>query len=170
MIWAEVKHSLNSSVGTNDHKPLDQVIKRNAYEAFYDVADYYNSITNNEGVVIVPRGKNEIVSGEFYNDGSETQIVILPWGLNTIGDDAFYGCRQLRKIFIPNTVKNIKNGAFTRCIALTSISIPNSVDAISETAFVGMHDLTNIYIDRKESDVPVGAPWGATNATIYYRT
>lgn len=169
MIWAEIKHSLNSNLGTNNHEPLDQVVKRNAYESFYNVSDYYNSITNNEGVVIVPREKDEITNGDF-DTGNGTQIVVLPWGLKTIRSNAFYNCKQLRKIFMPNTVKNIEDGAFTRCIALTSISIPNSVDVISETAFVGMADLANIYIDRKESDAPAGAPWGATNATIHYRT
>ena len=48
-------------------------------------------------------------------------------GVKVIGNGAFWCCRSLTKINIPNSVTNIGNGAFLECSSLSYINIPSSV-------------------------------------------
>ena len=56
-------------------------------------------------------------------------------GVKVIGDHAFYACKSLTSINIPNSVTYIGNHAFRGCKTLTSINIPNSVTNIGNGAF-----------------------------------
>ena len=67
-------------------------------------------------------------------------------GVKVIGDVAFYWCRNLNSIDIPNSVTTIGHSAFWDCKSLTNINIPNSVTTIGECAFVGCESLTSINI------------------------
>lgn len=49
---------------------------------------------------------------------------------------AFYNCKNLRSVTIPNSVTTIEWGAFGNCKSLLEISIPNSVKYIGENAFI----------------------------------
>ena len=55
-------------------------------------------------------------------------------GVKVIGNEAFYFCRSLTNINIPNSVTNIGDSAFEKCESLTSINIPNSVTNIGDSA------------------------------------
>lgn len=64
----------------------------------------------------------------------QLEKVVLPEGLERIGDHAFLYCRSLKAIDIPNTVTEIGSRAFSNCRSLESIVIPDSVTLI-ETSF-----------------------------------
>ena len=66
--------------------------------------------------------------------------------VTNIGDDAFYGCRSLTNITIPDSVTSIGSKAFYNCSSLTSITIPDGVTSIGEQAFYGCSSLTSITI------------------------
>ena len=68
----------------------------------------------------------------------------------SIGDYAFWGCRSLTSITIPNRVTRIGECAFYRCSSLTSITIPNSVDSIGNGAFEGCSKLKLVISDLPE--------------------
>lgn len=56
-------------------------------------------------------------------------------GVQFIGYDAFAGCKNLKKVVLPSTVKYIEEGAFRDCRKLTTINIPARVDSIGHNAF-----------------------------------
>lgn len=87
-------------------------------------------------------------------------------GVSSMGAGAFLGCTNLQEITLGEGVVNIDNRAFDGCSALTSITIPGSVKSMSLTAFTGS-SLDTITINNYEGSI-LGAPWGATNATITY--
>ena len=58
--------------------------------------------------------------------GSDAHVVI-PDGITTIGDKAFYNNQHLVSIVIPDSVSRIKSTAFAYCTRLTSVTIPDSV-------------------------------------------
>ena len=62
---------------------------------------------------------------------------------------AFYNCKSLTSLTIPNTVTSIKNDAFWDCKSLTSITIPNSVISIGEYSLYCCKSLTSITIPKK---------------------
>ena len=82
--------------------------------------------------------------------------VIIPEGYKTIGQNAFYGCKNLEKIIIPASVEEIGDGAFANCSNLKEISLPNSVARIGAKCFKGCSNLVTIKlpigIDRLEND------------------
>ncbi|WP_124098152.1 leucine-rich repeat domain-containing protein [Ruminococcus sp. Marseille-P6503] len=80
-----------------------------------------------------------IAHGAFYGCKS-LKSVILPDGVRDICFDAFYGCSGLESIRIPESVTYIGNRAFCGCTSLKSVSIPQSVEIIGEKA-VGYDDI-----------------------------
>ena len=66
--------------------------------------------------------------------------------VTSIGDSAFYRCRGLTSITIPDSVKSIRNYAFHGCTGLTSVTIGNGVTSIGQRVFWGCFSLTTITI------------------------
>lgn len=58
-------------------------------------------------------------------------------GLTSIPDDAFWYCKNLSSVVIPESVTAIGNTAFTSCSALASVNIPEGVKSIGRAAFNG---------------------------------
>lgn len=79
-------------------------------------------------------------------------------GVKVIGEFAFYWCRNLNSIDIPNSVTTIGDSAFGACSSLTNINIPNSVKIIGDRAFWGCDFLTCITIPSSV-DTIIGNPF-----------
>ena len=95
----------------------------------------------------------------YLNETLRTNLVI-PNGVTSIGNNAFYGCSSLTSVEIPNSVTSIGNNAFYSCSGLTSVTIPNSVTSIGYQAFENV--LNIVYSGRA-----TGSPWGAKNINKY---
>ena len=78
-------------------------------------------------------------------------------GVKVIGDNAFWWCRSLISINIPNSVTTIGIEAFLECESLISINIPNSVTMIGEGAFWGCESLISINIPNSVTMIGEGA-------------
>ncbi len=61
--------------------------------------------------------------------------VVIPNGVTSIDDRAFYSCDNLTSVTIPNGVTSIGWGAFYGCINLKNVDIPDSVTSIGDSAF-----------------------------------
>ena len=72
---------------------------------------------------------------------------VIPNGVTTIGDEAFYGRTNLSSIEIPNTVKTIGTSTFAYCIDLEFVTIPSSVTGISGSAFAYCTSLKDVYVN-----------------------
>ena len=97
------------------------------------------------GKYSIRKGVKVIGDVAFWGCKSLTNINI-PNSVTTIGEQAFLGCESLVNINIPNSVTTIGDSAFAYCDSLTSINIPNSVTTIGEFAFWGCESLVNINI------------------------
>ena len=71
---------------------------------------------------------NTIVITEYNGDGGDVTIpdVIDGKSVTSIGDCAFYNCKGLTSITIPDSVTSIGNDAFDGCTSLTSINADNN--------------------------------------------
>ncbi len=66
--------------------------------------------------------------------------------VTSIGNFAYFNCRGLKSITIPNSVKSIGGAAFFYCSSLTSISIPQSVTSIGKDAFTYCSGIAAVHI------------------------
>ena len=81
-------------------------------------------------------------------DNGKSSYNIKP-GTRFIGNFAFFDCKSLRSIAIPDSVTKIGCYAFEGCSSLTSITIPNSVTEIRRYAFYECRSLTSVYCKAK---------------------
>ncbi|MFA5449122.1 MAG: leucine-rich repeat protein [Clostridia bacterium] len=59
-----------------------------------------------------------------FKDYNRITSIVIPYGLRTIGNNAFEGCTGLSSMSIPNSVTNIGGSAFSGCSGLVDITLP----------------------------------------------
>ena len=99
----------------------------------------------------------------MYLNGEEVTDLIIPKGVTTIKDYAFYGCSGLTSVTIPNSVTSIGERAFSGCSGLISVTIPNSVTSIGLYAFSG---ICLVEMLPEEAPVCVSYPFNSTTAVV----
>ena len=117
-------------------------------------------------------GKAMVASGTSSNSYSGT--VVIPetviyrgytYPVMGIYHDAFYNCKNLTSVTIPNSVTNIDQNAFKDCKNLTSVTIPNSVTTIGDYAFSGCSNLASITIPNSVTKIGRRAFSGCSSLT-----
>ena len=140
------------------------------YEAFYGCENLsYNEFDNaqylgneNNKYVVLIKAKSNYISCNINEN------------CKVICDNAFYNCRGLESITIPDSVTSIGDRAFYNCSGLTSITIPNSVITIGYSAFYGCRGLESItlpFIGEKlngTTNTHIGYIFGEENPYINY--
>ena len=119
----------------------DSTYKTSTTSPYYVIKNNHPNTTK----VIIPDGVTSIGNDAFYNCSGLTSITI-PDGVTSIGKDTFNSCYGLTDITIPESVTSIRSGAFWFCSKLTSITIPSSVTSIGDSAFMDCSKLTSITI------------------------
>lgn len=104
------------------------------------VSDTHPTLAVVDGVLI-STADNRLVC---YPSTLTATNYIVPQGITTIGDHAFYECKMLGRIILPDSLVTIEDYAFTRCVALSSIVLPDQVTSIGEKAFFRCIALSSI--------------------------
>ena len=73
----------------------------------------------------------------------------------SIGDNAFQGCTNLKKLYYDNDFKleTIGEGAFENCENLSIVNLPRSLKSIDEYAFQGCTGLKTLFIESSDFSV-----------------
>ena len=105
-------------------------------------------------------------AGVLFNKGQTTLVeypgglhgsYLIPNGVTSIGDFAFYGCWVLNNVTMPSSVTDIGYGSFVECSSLSSVTIPGSVTNIGDIAFADCYGLTSVTIPDSVTDIGDGA-------------
>ncbi len=102
-------------------------------------------------------------SGGWPGDGGlETDVFFVPERVDGkvvtgIAPRAFYGCKSLKQVFLPETVKSIGSYAFAECRGLEKLHFPGSVERIGDYAFYNCMGLHEISIGRDMTSIGYGA-------------
>ena len=80
---------------------------------------------------------------EYCTSLGSNQGLNLPESIETIGDNAFYGCTGLQSVNLSSNLKSIGRSAFELCKSLESITLPKSLKVIREFAFRNCADFDN---------------------------
>ena len=97
----------------------------------------YVSMSYKKGVLTI-KGKGEMgdpIKTTVYENKNIKKVVIKK-GVTAIADFAFKGCKKLKEIILPSTLKKIGAYAFEEC-PIKNITIPKSVKSIEPGAFAG---------------------------------
>ena len=130
-------------------------IGRSAFEG----TAYYNNESNWEnGVLYI--GKHLIKAKTNINGVYEVKP-----GTICIAENAFYGCKGLTSVTIPDSVTRIENKTFYGCSGLTSVTISNSVTSIGDYAFYECTGLTSITIPDSVTNIGWSAFYNCTGLT-----
>ena len=113
-----------------------RIILRSGVTSITVVAE--NPVYRSEGNCLIETASNTVILG--------CQNSTIPNGIQSIGENAFANCKELKSITIPNSVTSIGNSAFESCAGLTSITIPNGVTTIGNSAFSHCQKLASITI------------------------
>ena len=100
---------------------------------FYECNDYVGDVT--------------IPSEVTYRGDTYSVVEISP--------SAFWGCKGLTSITIPETVTYISPGAFVGCTNLKSVTIPNGVSDIWGMTFAGCSNLESVVIPESVSYIGI---------------
>ena len=123
-----------------------------------------------EGLKFTVTGGTATVTG--YK-GTDTKVIIpatiirdgKTYKVTSIGEEAFYDCKDLTAVSIPNSVTSIGESSFWGCSSLISITIPDSVTSIGVQAFYNCYNLTSITIPNSVTTIGVSAFSYCTNLT-----
>lgn len=105
-----------------------------------DAADYYDD--RYKGNVSIPDKVN--YNGKTYD-------------VTSIGDRAFYGCKNVTSVTLPKSITSIGNEAFKVCHNLSRVNIPESVTNIGESAFGACVSILNLTIPSTVTTIGTSA-------------
>ncbi|MBO4636081.1 MAG: leucine-rich repeat protein [Clostridiales bacterium] len=113
--------------------------------AFYD-CDGITTVTHNSNIALTE------LSDECFRNCDALTTVTLPTSLRTInggyGGGCFEGCARLQTINLSalTNLQTIERSAFYNCRALTGITLPDSLQSIGDVAFYDCDSLTSVNI------------------------
>ena len=118
----------------------------------YGITIYYNYINNNTELEVTYGGMSPMYGGDVVIP-EEVTYMNRTRKVTSIGIEAFYECKGLLSVIIPNSVTSVGNSAFGYCSGLTYIKIGDSVTSIGSGAFQGCSKLTSITIPNSVTSI-----------------
>ena len=89
-----------------------------------------------------------ILHGAFYGCRGLMNITIPDSETTSIGDFAFFECSGLQNVIIPGNITSIGEGAFGGCTKIINLIIPDNITSIGHAAFAYCTGLSNITVDE----------------------
>lgn len=93
------------------------------------------------------------IGKDACKDKKNLRSVVIPEGVVSIEDRAFSGCEALKKVTLPESLREIGKSAFSHC-ALEAVSLPDGVESIGESCFCWCRSLSAINFPSSLSVIP----------------
>ncbi len=114
---------------------------------------------NADNQTLTLAGEGDIPNFAAYENVSWYEVrhsikkIVLPEGITSIGDHAFYYCPLLEEISIPASVTKFGRLSFAFCSSLKSIEISDKVNSIGENCFEGCSALESIFVPSSVTSI-----------------
>ena len=99
-----------------------------------------------ESIVKIPEGVT-IINRAFVNH-KKVKKIILPDSVKEIYEGAFTNCSKLEEVKFSENLEVIEKGAFIKCPKIKRIKIPKKCSTIGEWAFAGCSNLKKIVVEK----------------------
>jgi len=134
--------------------------------AFYD-CDNLASVTVKRGNAVFHSAGNCLIetASKTVIAGCKNSIIPTDGSVTTIGEFAFYYCKNLASITIPSSVTDINSQAFCYCNSLKSVIFAENsqLKSIGTMAFAGCSSLTSITIPSSVKSIGAAPFTGCGN-------
>lgn len=131
----EIGHSAFSDSETPENITVPDTVKKIGYCAF--ICKWLEKITIGSSV-------ETIEYRAFDGDSCLKTVVFRGSKLKTIEHSAFWNCKALDNVKLPNSVTTIGEGAFLGCTGMKSISLGNSLTSLNYRVFQNCESLVSI--------------------------
>jgi len=106
--------------------------------------------------IVLPGGLTSIGNAAFYECKNIT-TVIIPDSVTRIGDFAFTNCYGIKMVSFGKGVRTIGNECFANCISIVSLNLPGSLTSIDRKAFYRCETITSLVIPSGVTSIGVSA-------------
>lgn len=107
-----------------------------------------NSVYYSENNCIITKTGKSVIAG--------CKTSVIPDGVVSIGELAFFDCGGWMRITMPNSVLEIEEQAFSGCYHAMTLKISDGVKTIGNYAFSGCTSLTSVYIPDNVEHIGIG--------------
>ena len=136
-----------------------------SYLSYNNKYYYVFSGCSNPSTLTIGNNVRYISENSFRDFTGLTGNVTFPTGMNSIGDNAFYGCSGLASVSMPNSLNNIGTRAFYNCSGLTSVNMNEGLESVGESAFSGCSGLILINLPNSLKSIGESAFYGCSGLT-----
>lgn len=84
------------------------------------------------------------IAGSAFRGCSALESVLIPFGVEVLGDYCFCECKALKTIDLPETIYDIGECAFELCYVIDNIRIPKKITVIKQSTFHMCYRLSDI--------------------------
>ncbi len=103
-----------------------------------------------KGKLLLTKDEKKVVCAiDKYIEGK----VIIPEGIEYIGDRAFENCSKITEIILPESIIGIGEGAFLNNNLINTLSFPNKIEKICPNAFFGCSKIKSINFPYSIKDI-----------------
>lgn len=96
-------------------------------------------------------------------NNTQLENIVLPETITNIGQEAFFGCINLKRIKIPEGVTEIHSNLFRNCSSLVHIELSENITIIWDHAFQGCSSLVNIGLPDTVTTIDQYAFYGCSS-------
>lgn len=120
----------------------------------------YNQSRNSSSEIIIPSTYNDLpvtkIGSRAFYACKKIESIIIPEGIKTIGSTAFFHCENLKCVQFPQSLYSIGESAFEGCDSLEEVYIPDATE-IGWEAFYECENLTSVGIGVESEGIVIGA-------------
>ncbi len=174
---SDVINDVNSSESTDSNYSSESTDSSNSSQVV--IGDFSCSYLDDGTVTITGyngKEKNVVIPGSlggrevtkiedyaFYE--SMIEEVTISEGVQVIGENAFFRCKELRKVDFPDTLREIGADAFHSCVMLESITFPEELTKLGSSAFSWCKLITEVKIPKNIKNINEGVFCSCTSLT-----